>query len=345
MIGPTFVISSYSRSRRRQARRSMSSALDPELRPDEFLEFRGRRPRLIDVREARLGEVLLPAALPVEFRCHRPDELRGVDRDVPPSRHDELHVVRRFRPIDAGRARLRRGRLRHGHHEADALRDLVLHDRPGAFRGPDLLPRLRRGLFVRRPLGELAQLLPLRHEPFRGGDDLVRRHTGDVRGAPEIVALLPHRVERSFARGVFQSDDAVLDARRPEELDQGHVARPGHVGPAAGLHVPLRDLDDPQLAPGDGAALVQSEPELLLRHVAGHHLRTDLMVAKDLRVRELLDPRDLGFREAAEWVMSSRARSRALWGPAWQAWLARALRAAPGAEWVGGWVRHQGLPG
>src|SRR5439155_26822004 len=102
MIGPTFVISSYSRSRRRQARRSMSSALDPELRPDEFLEFRRRRPRLIDVREARLGEVLFPAALPVKFWCHRPDELCGVNRDLLPSRHDELHVVRRLRPIDAG---------------------------------------------------------------------------------------------------------------------------------------------------------------------------------------------------------------------------------------------------
>src|SRR2546430_10465773 len=93
MIGPTFVISSYSRSRRRQARRSMSSALDPELRPDEFLELRGRRPRLIDVREARLCEILFPTALPVGFRCHRPAELRIVDQDLLPSRHDELHVV------------------------------------------------------------------------------------------------------------------------------------------------------------------------------------------------------------------------------------------------------------
>src|SRR5438445_2438538 len=107
MIGPTFVISSYSRSRRRQARRSMSSALDPELRPDEFLEFRGRRPRLIDVREARLGEVLLPAALPVEFRCQCPDELRGVDRDVLPSRHEDLPVVRRLRTLYSGLAALR----------------------------------------------------------------------------------------------------------------------------------------------------------------------------------------------------------------------------------------------
>src|SRR5207247_4639269 len=73
--------------------------------------------------------------------------------------------------------------------------------------------------------------------------------------------------------------------------------RPGPGGPAAGLHVPFRDLDAPHLAPGYGAALVQSEPELLLRHVAGHHLRADLMVAEDLRVREFLDPRDLGFRE------------------------------------------------
>src|SRR5207237_1307725 len=70
MIGPTFVISSYSRSRRRQARKSMSSALDPEFLPDEFLKFRGGGARHVDVRETRLRDLGLH---------DRPRALRGLD--------------------------------------------------------------------------------------------------------------------------------------------------------------------------------------------------------------------------------------------------------------------------
>src|SRR2546430_6269204 len=170
MIGPTFVISSYSRSRRRQAPRSMSSALDPEFLPDEFLELHGSRPRLIEVREARLRKILFPAAFSVEQGRHRPEQFRGVDRDILPPCDDEFHVVRRLRPVDPGGVRLRRGRFRHGHHEAYALRDLILHDGPGALRGVDLFAGFRHRLLVRRSLGELAQLLRLRHERRRSAD-------------------------------------------------------------------------------------------------------------------------------------------------------------------------------
>src|SRR5207249_1603237 len=82
MIGPTFVISSYSRSRRRQARKSMSSALDPEFLPHEFLKFRGGGARHVDVRETRLREVGLAPALAPEFRRDRADEPGGIDRDL-----------------------------------------------------------------------------------------------------------------------------------------------------------------------------------------------------------------------------------------------------------------------
>src|SRR2546430_17584829 len=124
-----------------------------------------------------------------------------------------FRVVRRLRPVDPRGMRLRRGRFRHGHHEAHALRDLILHDGPGALRGVDLFAGLRYRLVVRRPLGELAQLLPLRHEPLRSGDDLVRWDDEDVRGPSKIVALLPHRLEGSLARGVLESDDTILNAR------------------------------------------------------------------------------------------------------------------------------------
>src|SRR6266540_1775902 len=111
MIGPTLVISSYSRIRRRQARRSMSSALDPELLPDELLEPRGGGPRLVGVGETRLGEVRLPAALAVEFRRDGTDEFRGVERHLRTAREDQLHVAWRGRPVDAGGSRFGRGCL------------------------------------------------------------------------------------------------------------------------------------------------------------------------------------------------------------------------------------------
>src|SRR2546430_15129599 len=99
MIGPTFVISSYSRSRRRHARRTMSSALDPEFLPDEFLELHGSRPRLIEVREARLRKIIFPAAFSVEQGRHSPEQFRGVDQGGIQHRYDELHVVRRLRQV------------------------------------------------------------------------------------------------------------------------------------------------------------------------------------------------------------------------------------------------------
>src|SRR5207253_6039669 len=122
MIGPTFVISSYSRSRRRQARKSMSSALDPEFLPDEFLKFRGGGARHVDVRETRLREVGLAPALAPEFRRDRADELGGIDRDLNSPGEHQLHVVRGRGPVDPGHARLGGRRLRHRHHEAHPLR-------------------------------------------------------------------------------------------------------------------------------------------------------------------------------------------------------------------------------
>src|SRR6266699_1160906 len=259
--GPTFVISSYSRIRRRQARRPMSSALDPELLADELLEPRRGGPRLVGVREAGLREIRLSPSLAVELWRDGPDEFRRVDRHLRAACEDELHVARRGRPVNPGRARLGGCRLRHRQHEPDALRDLRPQDRPRTFRGLDFLSGLRGRLLVRRPLRELAVLLPLRHHPLHGGDDVVEGHLEDLRNPREFVDLFPRRFERALAGDVLQADDAVLDPRRAEDLDQRDVARPRDVGAAARFDVPLRDLDDAQLAPGDGAALVEPEAE------------------------------------------------------------------------------------
>src|SRR2546425_3913795 len=130
MIGPTFVISSYSRTRRRQARKSMSSARGPKFLADgPFESFRGR-PRLIEVREARLGEIGFPAALAPELRCDGLEDLGDVDRDARAARHDQADIRGCLRPQDGGRLRLGGDRLRHGHHEADAFRHLLFHERP-----------------------------------------------------------------------------------------------------------------------------------------------------------------------------------------------------------------------
>src|SRR5919201_4932749 len=293
MIGPTFVISSYSRSRWRQARRPMSSARDPEFRSDQFLEPVRGGTRLLDVREARLGEVRLAAALAAELRGHGTDQLRSIDRDVCAPRHDELHVARGRGPVDARGLRLRGGRLRHGQHEADSLGDLLPQDGPGSLRRPEVLAGLRRGLLLRRPLGGLAQLLPLRDEALRRGNDLVHGDREDLGGPPEGLALLADRLQGRPPGRVLEAQDSILDAGRPQDLDQGDVARPRDVGAPARLDVPLRDFHDPELAPGDRAALVQAEAELLLREVARHDLRPDDPVVQDLAVRELLDLRDL----------------------------------------------------
>src|SRR5437899_11913980 len=79
MIGPTCVSSSYSRIRRRQAPRSMSSARGPKFLADgPFDPFRGR-PRLIEVREARLGEIGFSAALASELRRDGLEDFGDVD--------------------------------------------------------------------------------------------------------------------------------------------------------------------------------------------------------------------------------------------------------------------------
>src|SRR3989442_4903890 len=111
MIGPTFVISSYSRIRRRQAPRSMSSARDPKFLADGPFESLGGGTGLVEVREARLGEVRLTASLPAEFRRDRLQNLRDVDGDVGPAGDDEAHIVRSFGPQDRGRPRFRCDRL------------------------------------------------------------------------------------------------------------------------------------------------------------------------------------------------------------------------------------------
>src|SRR5881409_148617 len=104
MIGPTFVISSYSRIRRRQAPRSMSSARDPKFLADGPLESLRGGPGLVEVREARLGEVRLTASFTAEFRRDRLQDLRDVDGDVRSAGDDEAHIVRGFGPQDRGRS-------------------------------------------------------------------------------------------------------------------------------------------------------------------------------------------------------------------------------------------------
>src|SRR5438445_4434914 len=121
MIGPTFVISSYSRIRRRQALRSMSSAQGLKFLADgSFESFRGRS-RLIEVWEARLSELRFPAAFAPELRHAGLEDLGDVDRDAGAARDDQADVRRRFGTQDGGRFRLGGDRLRHGHHEADAF--------------------------------------------------------------------------------------------------------------------------------------------------------------------------------------------------------------------------------
>src|SRR5881409_4080340 len=107
MIGPTFVISSYSRIRRRQAPRSMSSARDPKFLADGPFESLGGGTGLVEVREARLGEVRLTASLPAEFRRDRLEDFGGVHGDVGAAGDDEAHIVRRLGPQDRGRPGLR----------------------------------------------------------------------------------------------------------------------------------------------------------------------------------------------------------------------------------------------
>src|SRR3990172_7517778 len=115
-MGPTFVISLYSRILRRQARRSISPALDPELLANKFLEAGGPAPRLIHVREARLCEVRLPSPFPPELRSDLADEFGCVEGHLGTSGEDEFHVARRRGPVDPRRPRFRGRGLRHGHH-------------------------------------------------------------------------------------------------------------------------------------------------------------------------------------------------------------------------------------
>src|SRR3990170_3639268 len=102
-MGPRFVISLYSRILRRQARRSMSSALDPEGLANDFFQLGRSGPRLLDVREAGLGEVRLPAPLPAEFGRDLPNEFRRIQGYLGTASEDELHIARRGSPVDSDR--------------------------------------------------------------------------------------------------------------------------------------------------------------------------------------------------------------------------------------------------
>src|SRR3989440_4753830 len=285
MIGPTFVISSYSRIRRRQAPRSMSSARNPKFLADGPFESLGGGPGLVDVREACLREVRLPPSLTAEFRRDRLHDLGDVDADIGPAGDDETHIVRRLGPEDRGRPGLRSDRLGHRHHKPDPFRDLLFHEGPGHPRRLDGLPGFRRRLLVRRPLREFPQLLPLGHDSFSGGDELVRGNSEDLRRSLDFFGLLPNRIERTFSRGIFEAHDAILDARRPEQLDERDVARAGDVRPATRLHIPFRDLDYAQLPARHGAALIESEAELPLCEIAGQELGANLSRRQDLIVR------------------------------------------------------------
>src|SRR5207245_1646006 len=286
---PTFVISSYSRIRRRQAPRSMSSARGPKFLADgPFESFRGR-PRLIEVREARLSEIGFSAAFASELRRDGLEDLGDIHRDARAARYDQADIRRRFGPQDGGRLRLGSDRLRHGHHETDAFSHLLSYERPCRTRRQDRFPGLHRGLFVRRTLRKLPQLLPLRDDSFGGRNELVRRDAEDLGRALDFLGLFPDGLERRLPRGVFEADDAVLDSGGTQDLDEGDVARPRDVRSAARFHVPLRDLDDPQLSAGHRAALVEPESKLPLRKVAGQDLGAHLSPGQDLVVRQLFD--------------------------------------------------------
>src|SRR2546422_9963624 len=94
MIGPTFVISSYSRIRRRQAPRSMSSARDPKFLADGPFQPLGGGAGLVEVREARLGEVRISPSLAAEFLPDRLHDLGDGDGDIGFAGDDEAHIGR-----------------------------------------------------------------------------------------------------------------------------------------------------------------------------------------------------------------------------------------------------------
>src|SRR5438093_3400137 len=300
IMGPTFVISSYSRIRRRQAPRSMSSARDPKLLADAPFEPFGCGSGLIEIRKTRLREVGLSPAFAAEFRRDGLEDPGDVHGDIGAARDDEAAVMRRLGPEDRGRPSLGSDRLRHGHHEADAFPHLLLHERPGGARRLDGLSGLRRRLLLRRTLGKLPELLPFGDDTLRGWDELVRGNPEDFRRAPNFVELFPDRIERRLPRGVFETHDSILDARGPEDLDEGDIARSSDVRPATRLRVPLRDLHDAQLPARHGAPLVESEAELPLREIAGQELSADLSGREHLIVRHPLDLRELRVRQGIE---------------------------------------------
>src|SRR5436309_641978 len=300
MMGPTFVISSYSRIRRRQAPRSMSSARDPKLLADAPFEPFGCGSGLIEIRKTRLREVGLSPAFAAEFRRDGLEDPGDVHGDIGAARDDEADVIRRLGPEDRGRPSLGSDRLRHGHHEADAFPHLLLHERPRGARRLDGLSGLRRRLLLRRMLGKLPELLPFGDDPLRGWDELVRGNPEDFRRALDFVGLFLDRIERRFPRGVFETHDPVLDARGPEDLDERDIARSSDMCPATRLRVPLRNLHDAQLPARHGAPLVESEAELPLREIAGQEFGADLSGREDLIVRHLLDLRELRVRQGIE---------------------------------------------
>src|SRR2546426_615389 len=66
------------------------------------------------------------------------------------------------------------------------------------------------------------------------------------------------------------------------------------------FHSPLRNLDNAQLAAGHRSALVEPNPELPLREIAGQALGAHLSRGQDLVVGELFDLQQLGVRQRIE---------------------------------------------
>src|SRR5579871_6040852 len=107
-------------------------------------------------------------------------------------------------------------------------------------------------------------------------------------------------VQGPLARGVGETDDPVLDPLGAEDRHHPHFAGMGTVGATARLHVEYGDLDDAELLPRHGAALVEREPEPTLRLGPDLEVALDRTVLPDHLVHPVLHGPDLLRRQGLE---------------------------------------------